>query len=80
MKDTLDIDVHHVLSEPPDDWTGDTGRLDEAVLQRYLRFEGHARWLYVVCGPAPMIDDVENSLERLGVPLGQIVSEKFSYD
>jgi len=27
-----------------------------------------------------MIDSVESSLEGLGVPLGQIVSEKFSYD
>ena len=80
MKDSLGIEIHHILSEPPDDWTGAVGRLDEAVLQRYLCFEGHACWLYVVCGPAPMIDDVEGSLERLGVPLGQIVSEKFSYD
>jgi predicted ferric reductase len=56
------------------------GQLDEAALQGYLGFESHTRWLYVVCGPAPMIDSVESSLERLGVPLGQIVSEKFSYD
>ena len=80
MKDTLDIDVQHILSEPPADWAGAVGQLDEAVLRRHLHFEGHARWLYVVCGPAPMIESVERSLERLGVPLGQIVSEKFSYD
>lgn len=80
MKDMMDLEVHHVLSEPPVDWTGDAGQLDETVLRNYLSFEGHARWLYVVCGPAPMIDGVERSLERLGVPLGQIVSEKFSYD
>jgi len=80
MKDLLDIEIHHVLSEPPRDWSGAVGQLDETVLQKYLSFEGHARWLYFVCGPAPMIDNVESSLERLGVPLGQIVSEKFSYD
>jgi predicted ferric reductase len=80
MKDVMDIEIHHVLSEPPGEWTGAVGQLDKAVLQRYLRFEGHARWLYVVCGPAPMIDGVENSLERIGVPLKQIISEKFSYD
>ena len=80
MKDILDIKIHHILSEPPGDWTDAVGRLDEAFLQKHLRFEGHARWLYVVCGPAPMIDSVESSLERLGVPLGQIISEKFSYE
>ena len=80
MKDTLDIDIHYILSEPPADWAGAVGQLDEAVLRRYLHFEGHAHWLHVVCGPVVMVDDVENSLEGLGVPLGQIVSEKFSYD
>ena len=80
MKDILDIEIHHTLSEPPAGWVDGVGQLDEAVLRRYLEFEGHARWLYVVCGPAPMIDGVESNLEALGVPLGQIVSEKFSYD
>lgn len=80
MKDTLGIEIHHILSEPPADWAGGVGQLDEATLRGYLSFESHVRWLYVVCGPAPMIDSVENSLERLGVPLRQIVSEKFSYD
>ncbi|MFQ6007193.1 MAG: ferric reductase-like transmembrane domain-containing protein [Woeseia sp.] len=80
MKDMLDIEIHHVLSEPPRNWSGAVGQLDDTVLRRCLSFEGHTRWLYVVCGPAPMIDSVESSLEGLGVPLGRIVSEKFSYD
>ena len=80
MKGVLDIEIQHILSEPPADWAGAVGQLDEVVLRKYLSFDGHARWLYVVCGPAPMIDSVESSLERLGVPLGQIVSEKFSYN
>ena len=80
MKGTLNIEVHHILSEPPPDWTGPVGQLDEAILQRYLQFDGHRDWLYIVCGPAPMIDSVEDSLEKLGVPLRQILSEKFSYD
>ncbi len=80
MKDILDIEIHHVVSEPPADWAGAVGQLDEAMLKRYLSFEGHAQWLYVVCGPAAMIDGVETSLETIGVPLRQIISEKFSYD
>ncbi len=76
----LDIDIHHVLSEPPPDWSGAVGQLDQDVMRKFLSFEDRTNWLYFVCGPAPMIDDVEDSLVALGIPLGQIVSEKFSYD
>jgi len=80
IENYLDIDIHHVLSEPPADWSGAVGQLDQDVLRKIFSFEDHANWLYFVCGPAPMIDDVEDSLAALGIPLGQIVSEKFSYD
>ena len=80
MKDTFDIAIHHVLAEPPDDWTGDVGQLDERMLQKYLNADHHANWLYVVCGPPPMIDSVAKTLDDLGVPARQIISEKFIYD
>lgn len=80
MRKDLRITVHHVLSEPPEGWSGDVGQLDEPALRR--RLDGHDRdgWLYFVCGPTPMIDSVEKSLARLGVPLQRIVSEKFRYE
>ena len=80
LRNVLDIEIHHVLSQPPADWAEAVGQLDQAVLRNFLTFEGYKSWLYFVCGPAPMIDAVEASLEALGVPPGQIVSEKFSYD
>ena len=80
MAKSLDIEIHHILSEPPPDWDGAVGQLSAAMLREYLKFDGHAQWLYVVCGPAPMINSVEDSLEELGIPLEQILSEKFSYD
>ena len=80
MATRSNIEVHHVLGEPPDEWNGVVGQLDVAVLERLLGFPGYEHWLYIVCGPGPMIDAVESSLERLGVPLRQIVSEKFNYD
>jgi NAD(P)H-flavin reductase len=79
MEGSLDIEIHHVISEPPPDWPGAVGQLDKAVLQQYLDFDDLAHWLYVVCGPGPMIDSIEGSLKALGVPHGQILSEKFSY-
>jgi predicted ferric reductase len=54
--------------------------LDAARLQKLMPPEGADRWLYFVCGPPAMIDAVELSLARLGVPLRQIVSERFVYD
>ena len=80
MKDTLDIETHHVLAEPPCSWTGDIGQLDERILQKYLNADDRARWLYVVCGPTPMIDNVTKTLGSIGVPARQIISEKFSYN
>ena len=38
------------------------------------------RWLYVLCGPPPMMAAVEDALIELGVPAGRIVSERFTYD
>lgn len=80
MQRDLSLQIHHVLSEPEAGWDGAVGRLDQAVLDKLLPSDGRDRRLYFVCGPGPMIDDVERSLGRLGIPTGQIVSEKFSYD
>lgn len=80
MQRDLDLRLHHVLAEPPAGWHGVTGQLGETTLRSLLGFDGRARWLYFVCGPAPMIESVEDSLGKIGIPMGQIVSEKFSYD
>jgi ferredoxin-NADP reductase len=80
MRSDLDLEVIHVLSQPPGEWTGKVGHLDRAMLERCLPSSDRAQWLYVVCGPSAMIDSVEQSLGRLGIPLRRIVSEKFSYD
>ena len=75
----IDLRTHFVLGEPPAGWAGITGQLDPDTLRPLLpaRPEG---WLYFVCGPTPMIDAVEHALDRAGVPLDQIVAERFRYD
>ena len=80
MARELRLDVHLVLSQPPPSWDGPVGRLDQPVLARLLGVAADADRLYIVCGPAPMIDTVEDILEGLGVPMHRIVSEKFSFD
>ncbi len=79
LQRSMNLTLHHVLSEPPADWCGARGQLDRQVLDRLLSDPERTRWTYFVCGPAPMIDHVETSLTGLGIPLRQVVSEKFSY-
>jgi predicted ferric reductase len=80
MAGRLDLTVHQVLGEPPPDWPGLVGQLDPDTLRPLLPTQAAARWLYFVCGPTPMIDSVEDALDRAGVPLAQIVAERFRYD
>jgi predicted ferric reductase len=64
-----------VLEAPPPGWQGETGLITEALLARHLPREG--RYGYFVCGPPRMMDVVERALTRLGVPLGDVHSERF---
>ncbi len=72
--------VIHVISEPKQDWEGLTGQVDAATIIEVFSFDGADKWLYLVCGPPPMLDAVEGALMDLGVPSSQIISEQFCYD
>ncbi|MGI9450265.1 MAG: ferredoxin reductase family protein [Geminicoccaceae bacterium] len=74
------IDVVHVLSEPPQGWTGRTGRVDADLIRELFDSPERKRWLYVLCGPPPMMEVVEDVLIDIGVPSDQIESERFQYD
>lgn len=80
MTRTLNLTIHHVLSEPPEDWSGRVGLVDRAVVGEVFGFDGAARWCYVLCGPPAMIDATERALLDKGIPDRQIVSERFDYD
>jgi predicted ferric reductase len=73
----LDLRVVHILEEPPQGWRGETGRINAELLDRYLPPAGEARQ-YLVCGPDPMMDFVEQRLLGRGVPLASIRSERFN--
>lgn len=61
-----------------------SGQLDFVTLETILArpeigpLKGEA--IFMICGPSEMIDSVEESLVRLGIPLSRIISEKFQYD
>ena len=75
----IELNTHLVLSEPPEDWQGVTGELTPEVLARCLGTADPGA-LYFVCGPLGMMDSVEETLVRLGVPPARIISERFKYD
>ena len=76
------FELIHVITEPDTSWKGLIGVLDKTSLEKILKSSdiniNTAK--YFVCGPAVMIDSVENALAELGVSLNQIDSEKFQYD
>jgi len=73
-------DVVFTLSEPKEDWNGETGVIDGALLDRVLSPEQYSQWLFVLCGPAIMMDIVEDHLIARGTPSHRILSERFDYD
>lgn len=73
-------DTIFVLSEPPEGWTGETGMIDSASLDRAFTPEEVRSWLFVLCGPPAMMDAVEDHLIARGAPSDRILSERFDYD
>jgi predicted ferric reductase len=77
LKDHLNLEVIHVLEDPPEDWEGETGFITPDLLARYLpdnRFD----LLYFICGPEAMMDAIEGGLEKLGISLDQTHAERFN--
>ena len=76
------FELIHVITEPDASWKGLIGVLDKTSLEKILKSSdiNINTAQYFVCGPAVMIDSVENALAELGVSLGQIDSEKFQYN
>ena len=73
---TLSLRVVHVLLEPPAGWQGETGFVDEALLDRVLPPDA-ADIDYFVCGPPPMMNLVEPALRARGVTADRLHSERF---
>ncbi|QSP93900.1 ferric reductase-like transmembrane domain-containing protein [Marinobacter salinisoli] len=73
-------DVVYVLSEPPEAWQGEAGFIDGALMDRIFSEQEFGEWVFVMCGPAAMMDAVEDHLIERGTPSHRILSERFDYD
>jgi predicted ferric reductase len=78
LKARLDLTVVHVLSNPPDGWTGEQGFINAEVFKRHLP-RPYAEHEYFICGPGVMMDAIENALGELKVPVSKYHSERYSF-
>lgn len=76
LEEQLNLEVIHVLESPPEDWTGETGFVTKDVLDRHLPPE-RSEYQCFICGPLPMIENVEPALEALEIPEYQSETEKY---
>ena len=79
MKKDLNMNLHLLLSQPPEHWTGENGRIDANYLKNNLTFEQYQAYIYFVCGTTGFVQDMEKALGTISdIPLFNIRFEDFS--
>ena len=74
----LHLTVVEAVDQPPEGWTGVTGRLDAEVLAAWLPAPRLRKRLhYFLCGPPLMVTGLSAALRDLGVPPLRIHTELF---
>jgi predicted ferric reductase len=74
----LDLTVIELLRQPPPDWTGASGTVDENLLTTLLPGKFRRDQLdYYLCGPPALVVDVLTVLEEMDVPQPRIHTEQF---
>lgn len=77
LKERLDLTIVHVLKNPPEDWSGETGYVDKELLERYIPIHRGTR-NYFICAAPKMMDQVEAALHELEVPVTHVHMEHFN--
>jgi predicted ferric reductase len=77
LQQRLNLEVVHVLREPPEGWTGETGYIDKELLERYIPKRRGSRQ-YFICAAPKMMDSVEAALHQLEVPVTHVHMEHFN--
>ena len=76
LEQTLDLQVIHVLEEPPDNWHGETGFISGEILDKYLP-DNRNELIYFICGPVPMVEAMLAALQKIDVPLHNVHTEQY---
>ncbi len=75
----LDLQVMLLSEEAAPGWTGEVGRLDHARLRRLLQGLDPAHTVALMCGPGGMVTAVSDALVDVGMPMRNVIYERFDY-
>jgi predicted ferric reductase len=70
------IKIVYVVDQASGQWKGERGFISREVLQRHLPKQYH-RFQFFICGPPRLMNAMEKVLPELGVPPGQVHTERF---
>lgn len=77
--DVLDLKALLISEEPAAGWQGTVGRLDQARLSDLLDGLDRSGCVALMCGPGGMVAVVSDMLLDLGLPMKNVVYERFDY-
>ena len=75
----LDLQVMILSEHGAEGFEGEVGRLDRARLDRLLSGLDPKDCVAMMCGPGPMVVAVSDTLMEIGLPVENIVYERFDY-
>ncbi|WP_245259026.1 ferredoxin reductase family protein [Salinarimonas rosea] len=75
----LDLEIVLVSEAGGAGWGGHIGRLDRERLEELLRGLDPQRTVAFMCGPGPMVTGVSDTLLDIGMPMRNVVYERFDY-
>lgn len=67
--------VYALSQNPPQNWQGEIGHIDEAMIKRHVSNEKQAR--YYISGPQPMVLVMEKILGRMGIKKSHLRKDYF---
>jgi ferredoxin-NADP reductase len=73
--DGLEVIYTYTRAQPPG-WKGYARRIDSAMLREVVQPFGKRAKVYI-CGPTALVETAANGLVQVGVPAGQIKTERF---
>ena len=72
----MNLTLVPVLSNPSEDWQGETGYITVDIMKRYVPRQ--VKWFkFLICGPEPLMDALEEVLPAVGVPPQNVWTERF---
>ena len=76
LTERMNLNVVYVLSHPEEGWQGETGYVNGDIMRRYLPKQ-YKRFKFLICGPKPLMDSMEQAIPELGVPWEHVLTERF---